>query len=63
MVAKHVTIYPPAISLAAIYEAARMKQLMTLSFENCVFLSVANMKRKINTNAPTASEIYAENVP
>lgn len=45
------------------YEAARMKQLMTLSSENCVFLSVANMNRKINMNDPIASDRYAYHVP
>lgn len=59
---KQVINSPPHISLAAIYDDAKMKQLITLSYENCVFLSVDNMKRKINTNAPTASETKAPNV-
>ena len=55
---KHVTNYPPAISLAPTYEDARIKQLITLSSENVLFFSVASMNKKMNTKDPTISEMY-----
>lgn len=57
-----VTKHPPAISLAATYDDEIIKQFMTLSFENCVFLSVLNINIKIRTKEPTISELIDEKV-
>jgi hypothetical protein len=54
-----VTSAPPPISLDETYEEAIIKQLITLSCENWVFLSVQIMKRKMKKNEPNNSEIYA----
>lgn len=59
---KTVISSPPHINLAATYDAASMKQLITLSYENYVFLSVDNINRKMKIKAPIVSDTKAPNV-
>jgi hypothetical protein len=54
-----VTSVPPDINLAAQYDDAIMKQLITLSLENCVFLSVLSINKNTNMKVPVASETKA----
>jgi len=54
-----VTSVPPDINLAAQYDDAIMKQLITLSFENCVFTSVLSINKNTKINVPVASETKA----
>ena len=54
-----VTRVPPDINRAAQYEDAIIKQLITLSFENCVFESVLSINKNTKIKVPIISEIKA----
>jgi hypothetical protein len=56
-----VTSVPPAKSLDEQKDDAIMKQLITLSCENCVALSVQSMNKKQKKKVPIVSEIIAAN--
>lgn len=55
------TRVPPERSLDEQKAAAIMKQLITLSFENWVALSVQSMNKKQKKNVPMTSEVIAAN--